>query len=236
MNEQIRLNRAMSILGICSRRDADKLISSGEVFVNDKQITEAGTKIFENEKITFQKKDYIFKKKQETKIWIYYKPIGLVTSHNDEKNRETVFNDLKSKIKERVISVGRLDLNSEGLLLLTNDSGFSRFAESPKTAWKRHYRVRIFGTLTKEIISTLKKGPKIDGIKYAPIIVKSKEEGLIISRNRWIECVLTEGKNREIRKVFAHFGLSVNRLIRTKYGPYDLENLKPGEIKRVSKI
>ena len=116
----------MSILGICSRRDADKLISSGEIFVNDKQITEAGTKIFENDKVTFQKKDYVFKKQLETKIWIYYKPVGLVTSHNDEKNRTTVFNDLKSKIKERVISVGRLDLNSEGLLLLTNDSEFSR--------------------------------------------------------------------------------------------------------------
>ena len=112
----------------------------------------------------------------------------------------------------------------------------ANFQESPKTGWERHYRVRIFGTLTKEVISTLKKGITIEGIRYAPLIIKAKLEDQNIGRNRWIECILTEGKNREIRKIFAHFGLDVNRLIRIKYGPYELGTLKPGEVKLVSGI
>ena len=230
MNEQIRLNKALATLGICSRRDADRLIESGKISVNGSNISEVGTKIIEGDKIKIDGKEYIFKNKKKTKVWLYYKPVGLVTTHHDEKGRLTVFDDLKSKINERVISVGRLDLNSEGLLILTNDSNFARMAESPKTGWERHYKVRIFGDLKNNIVVTIGKGLMIDGIKYAPMkIIPLRESS---GKNHWIECILTEGKNREIRKIFNHFGLAVNKLIRTQYGPYELGDMKPGEVRK----
>ena len=232
MNQTTRINQALSILGICSRRDADRLITEGKVFLNNQKVESPGIKISIGDILTVSGKSYTFSQKKETKIWIYYKPVGLVTTHKDEKNRKTVFEDLKHKIKERVISVGRLDLNSEGLLLLTNDSSFSKMAESPATAWKRYYKVRIFGQLTDEVISKLGKGVVIDEIKYAPMeIIKSSKDAT--SKNSWIKCVLTEGKNREIRKLFAHFNISVNRLIRYQYGSYELGDLKPGEVLQV---
>ena len=231
MNERVRLNKALAILGICSRRDADKLIESGKVFVNGSIVSEVGTKISHGDKIRVLEKDYIFREKRQTKVWIYYKPAGLVTTHRDEKGRLTVFDDLRTKIKERVISVGRLDLNSEGLLLLTNDSEFARHAESPKTGWKRYYKVRIFGNLTEEIIEKIGKGLTVDGIRYAPMTISRLKD--TTGKNQWIECILTEGKNREIRKIFDSFGIAVNKLIRTKYGQYELGDLKPGEIRRV---
>ena len=142
-----------------------------------------------------------------------------------------VFDDIKSKIDERVISVGRLDLNSEGLLLLTNDSNFAKMAESPKTGWERHYKVRVFGDLTNEIVVTIEKSLTIDGIKYAPMKIKLIKTST--GKNHWIECILTEGKNREIRKIFNHFGLAVNKLIRTQYGPFELGDMKLGEVRKV---
>ena len=231
MNDQTRLNKALAILGICSRRGADKLIEAGKVFVNGSKITEVGTKVNEGDKIKVDSKEYIFKSEKKTKIWLYYKPVGLVTTHHDEKGRPTVFDDIKSKIDERVISVGRLDLNSEGLLLLTNDSNFAKMAESPKTGWERHYKVRVFGDLTNEIVVTIEKSLTIDGIKYAPMKIKLIKTST--GKNHWIECILTEGKNREIRKIFNHFGLAVNKLIRTQYGPFELGDMKLGEVRKV---
>ena len=171
---------------------------------------------------------YKFKDKFKTRVWIYNKPSGLVTTHKDEKNRETVFDSISDVIGRRVISVGRLDLNSEGLLLLTNDGEFSRYAESPSTGWERHYRVRFFGNINDDIIRRVTNGIIIDGIKYSPIkiINISDNKGL----NKWCTCILKEGKNREIRRIFNYFGLQVNKLIRIKYGPYELGNLKVGEI------
>lgn len=227
MDKEVRLNRALSMLGICSRRDADKLIKSGEVFVNNQKVAELGAKIQQKDKIKIADKEYALMRKK-TKIWLYYKPVGLVTTHKDEQGRRTVFDDVRLKIRERVISVGRLDINSEGLLLLTNDSEFARWAESPKTGWKRHYKVRIFGNITKEILDQIRKEVVIDGTKYAPMDITILRE--TDGKNHWLECTLTEGKNREIRKIFKHFGLTVNRLIRTKYGEYELNELKPGEI------
>lgn len=232
--EAIRLNKAMANLGICSRREADRIIESGRVFINNSKVTEIGIKVSEGDKIKIGDKEYIFTRKKKTRVWLYYKPVGLVTTHQDEKGRPTVFDDVSSKISERVISVGRLDLNSEGLLILTNDSEFARMAESPKNKWERRYKVRVFGNLTKSIIKTLGKGITINGINYAPIIVNvlRKSNG----KNHWVECTLTEGKNREIRKVFNHFGIAVNKLIRIQYGPYALENMQQGEIKETTKI
>lgn len=228
MNKEIRLNKALSMLGICSRRDADKLIESGQVFVNNHQITELGAKILPKDKIGVFDNEYIFNIQKETKVWLYYKPVGLVTTHKDERGRHTVFDDIRSKIKERVISVGRLDINSEGLLLLTNDSRFARYAEAPRTGWKRHYKVRVFGDINEDTLEQIRAGVSIDGIHYAPMKITILRE--TNGKNHWIECVLIEGKNREIRKILEHFGLTVNRLIRTKYGDYELGDMKPGDI------
>lgn len=228
MSEQMRLNKALAELGICSRRDADKLILAGDVCVDAKRVTELGTKVTIGSQIMVRGEGYKCIKAQ-TKVWIFNKPAGLVTTHDDEKGRPTVFDYLQTKINERVISIGRLDLNSEGLLLLTNDGAFARFAESPKTGWERKYRVRIFGTLAEDAITELRKGATVDEIKYAPIIVEKLGGGT--GKNQWIACTLHEGKNREIRKALAHYGVSVNRLIRTKYGEYELGDLARGDVR-----
>lgn len=233
MIEGIRINKALSMLGICSRRDADKLILNKSISINHKVVTELGIKVFHGDTISVSGKDYIFQSEKKTKVWIYYKPVGLVTTHNDEKHRKTIFDDLKTKINERVISVGRLDLNSEGLLLLTNDGGFSKYAET--SHWKRYYKVRIFGKLTNEIVSKIQKGVTIDNIHYAPMEIQISKITQLM-KNQWVTCILTEGKNREIRKIFNHFGISVNRLIRYKYGPFELSNLKPGEVRVVKPL
>ncbi|MDR1390780.1 MAG: rRNA pseudouridine synthase [Holosporales bacterium] len=227
----MRLNRAIALLGICSRREADKLIASKGVLVNNEKVMEIGMKVSENTLITVGEKNYFFKMAKEAKVWIYYKPAGLITTHSDEKNRKTIFDDIKTKIDERVISVGRLDLNSEGLLLLTTDSRFSRLAEFPKNSWKRYYKVRVFGQIDMSMKEKLEQGITINGTRYAPIMIEflKKTSG----KNCWLNCVLTEGKNREIRKIFASFGLLVNKLIRYKYGPYELKDLKPGEIRLI---
>ena len=227
MNNGIRINKAIAMLGICSRRAADKLILEKSVYVNKKLVTELGVNVSANDVITVSRKDYAFKLHKVTKIWLYYKPVGLVTTHKDEKGRATVFDDLRGKINERVISVGRLDLNSEGLLLLTNDSKFANMAETSN--WERRYKVRVFGRLTNEVISQIEKGVTIDGVHYAPVKITTPKVQAD-KKNAWIECVLTEGKNREIRKIFAHFGIAVNRLIRYKYGKFELNDLKPGEV------
>ncbi|MDR0695785.1 MAG: rRNA pseudouridine synthase [Holosporales bacterium] len=225
----VRLNKAMAMLGICSRREADKMISSGHVYVNGELVSIMGSTVLENDVITVHGKNHIFGGEGDARIWIYHKPLGLITTHNDTCGRRTVFDDVRTKIKERVVSVGRLDINSEGLLLLTNSGDFARYAESPRTGWERRYKVRLFGTLTQGIISELEMGTTINGVHYAPINVRilKQSEG----KNTWVDCTLREGKNREIRNLFGNFGLQVNRLLRYQYGPYLLKNLRPGELR-----
>ena len=155
--------------------------------------------------------------------------MGLVTTHHDPQGRPTVFEKLP-KFLPRVISVGRLDLNSEGLLLLTNDGEWARKMELPSSHLERTYRVRVHGNLTSEVLSRLSKGVKIDGIQYAPARVQVKKKQ---GTNTWIQMTLTEGKNREIRRLIAFFGLEVARLVRISYGPYNMGDLKAGEIKEV---
>ena len=225
----VRLNKAISMLGICSRRAADKLILSNKIYVNGSLITNLGQKISEGSKINICDNEFIFKLHKKRMIWKYYKPVGLITSHNDEKGRPTVFDFLKQKIKGHIISVGRLDLNSEGLLLITNDSEFARYAENPKNKLKRVYLVRAFGNLSEQILNKIRIGVSIDKINYAPIEIKILRE--TSGKNHWFECTLYEGKNREIRKIFSHFGLSVNKLVRTQYGHFKLDNMKPNEIR-----
>jgi 23S rRNA pseudouridine2605 synthase len=227
--DKIRLNKALSMLGICSRREADVLIKNKLIKVNGKIVKNLGDKVLEHDIICFQEKAYCIKTdRPKRRVWLYYKKTGIITSHNDEKNRRTVFEDVRDRLPCRVISVGRLDFNSEGLLLLTNDGEFARFAESPKTGWERIYRVRALGKLTPDNMREITEGITIDSVAYTFVRILKLREGC---RNAWYECTLQEGKNREIRKIFAHFGLLVNRLIRIQYGPYTLSDMKPGEIR-----
>jgi 23S rRNA pseudouridine2605 synthase len=228
----VRLNKAMSMLGLCSRREADRLIVSGHVSVNGTVVIELGSRVASGDTISLTTgESMMFNNMPIRRMWIYCKPVGLVTSHRDPSGRATVFNDVASKISERVISIGRLDINSEGLLLLTNSGEIARYAELPSTALERRYKVRIFGELGDDVVAQLTRGVTVHGMRYAPMKIRRLRD--TTGKNSWIECILTEGKNREIRRLFTHFGISVNRLIRTHYGPYTIGNLKPGEIREV---
>lgn len=230
--EKMRLNKFIALCGICSRRDAEQYISQGRVCINGKVATQPTPLVSGNEVITVDGKQ--IQEVKEAKVWVFYKPAGLVTTHKDEQHRTTVFEYIKKQgLLERVISIGRLDLNSEGLLLLTNNSEFARLAESPKTGWKRIYRVRVYGNITAIDIKKLKQGITIDGIHYREISIEPEKDFNNKGKNAWLRIILTEGKNREIRKIMEHYGLQVNRLIRIAYGPYKLENLCQGEWKQV---
>ena len=167
---------------------------------------------------------------EKTRLWLYYKPVGFVTTHKDEKGRQTVFDILPSSMP-RVVSVGRLDMNSEGLLLLTNNGALARELELPKNAWSRRYRVRVHGKIDEEKMAQLQEGVVIDGVVYGKVsIVIDQKTGT----NTWLTITLNEGKNREIRKLMKFIGLEVARLIRVSYGPFQLGSLKKGEVKEVA--
>ena len=163
------------------------------------------------------------------RLWRYHKPTGLVTSHKDERGRETVFDSLPAHLP-RVISIGRLDLNSEGLLLLTNDGTLARSMEHPSRGWTRRYRVRVHGEVKDRMFDPLAEGVTIDGIHYGPVQVKLDRKP---GTNAWLTVSLNEGKNREVRRVMEHVGLKVSRLMRTAYGPFQLGSLKPGELTEI---
>lgn len=230
MTEKIRLNKYLALCGVCSRRDADVYIDQGRVTINGKKISQPAPFIDGSEKVTVDGK--LIQAETDVKVWAFYKPVGLVTTHKDEKGRKTVFDYIKEQgITERVISIGRLDLNSEGLLLLTNNGEFAQFAESPKTLWKRVYRVRVYGDVSKLDTEKLQKGIMIDDVQYRQVTVEFEKDFAHKGQNAWLQITLIEGKNREIRKIMEHFGLQVNRLIRFSYGPYTLGNLKIGAIR-----
>lgn len=228
----MRLNKFLSQNGICSRRDAEQLIEDGRVTINGATVIPPAPLLKGDEIIAVDGKKV--KSQQTEKIWTFYKPQGLVTTHKDEHNRHTVFEFLKENgLNERVVSVGRLDLNSEGLLLITNSTKFAAYAESPKTGWKRIYRVRVFGDIRNLNLNQLNQGITIDGINYKGIVCEIEKDNPTSGKNTWIRMTLIEGKNREIRKIMEYFELSVNRLIRITYGPYSLEKLKPGDFKEI---
>lgn len=224
-----RIAKIMAHAGLCSRRDAEKWIAAGRVSVNGQVIPTPATLVGEADVITVDGQPV--GAKQPARLWCYHKPAGLVTTHKDPAGRPTVFDNLPKNLP-RVVSVGRLDLNSEGLLLLTTDGELARSLELPSRGWKRKYRVRIHGKMTPQIISRLQKGVTIDGIRYAPTIVEI-EPNQAQGSNQWILVTLTEGKNREIRKIMAHFGFDVSRLIRVAYGPFQLGSLPPGEVREM---
>ena len=225
--EKERIAKVMAHAGLCSRREAERFIQEGKVFVNGKRLDTPAFLVSVEDKITLENKQMPLPDK--TRLFCYYKPVGLMTTHKDPEGRKTVFDSLPKNLP-RLISVGRLDLNSEGLLLLTNDGELSRFLELPKRGWKRHYKVRVFGKLKEGIKEELAKGVTVEGIHYAPI---EFDIDSVNGANTWVNVTLTEGKNREIRRVMKYFGLEVSRLIRLSYGPFQLGNLKRGEIKEI---
>lgn len=222
-----RIAKRIARAGICSRREAEKLIEAGKVFVNGKKITSPALNVTPEDKIIVSGKPLADADK--TRLWLYHKPAGLMTTHKDPEGRPTVF-DVLPKDMPRVISIGRLDLNSEGLLLLTNDGALARKLELPATGWIRRYRVRAFGSFPPGMVERMQKPLTIEGTRYQPLEVKMESD---TGTNRWFQVSVREGKNREIRKIFEHFGLKVNRLIRQSYGPLQLGGLERGEVKEV---
>lgn len=220
----MRINKYIAKCGICSRRQADLLINSRKIKINGKIVTNLATIVSPSDKVSFNGK---ILETNKAELYIFYKPRGYINSHSDPQNRNTIFSLLPEKLAN-FHSIGRLDYNSEGLLLLTNDGELKRKYELPKNNFKRVYKVRIFGQISEEHTKKLAKGIKIENIQYRPIIVKVIRK----ATNSWLEATLTEGKNREIRKTLEFLGYQVNRLIRVKYSNYEIADLKIAEYRK----
>ncbi|TKZ20531.1 rRNA pseudouridine synthase [Shimia litoralis] len=222
-----RIAKVLARAGVASRREAERMIQAGRVSVNGKTLASPALNVTDKDRITVDGKP--IKEAEPERLWLYNKPTGLVTSHKDEKGRETIFDALPEDMP-RVMSVGRLDLNSEGLLLLTNDGDIKRKLELPSTGWLRKYRVRVNGRPTEDTLAPLRKGITIEGERFQPMEVSlDRQQGA----NAWITIGLREGKNREIRRAMETVGLAVNRLIRVSYGPFQLGQLKSGEVEEI---
>jgi 23S rRNA pseudouridine2605 synthase len=222
-----RIAKWLARAGIASRRDAEAMLGAGRVKLNNAAVTHPATFVSAGDIVRVDGK--VVEPPGRTRLWRYHKPDGLMTTHRDPEGRPTVFERLPPGLP-RVVSVGRLDLNSEGLLLLTNDGGLARRLELPATGWLRRYRVRVHGAVDPADLAALAKGVTVEGIKYGPI-----EAGLDSRKgeNAWVSVGLREGRNREVRRVMAHLGLQVSRLIRIAYGPFQLGLLPRGEIEEV---
>jgi 23S rRNA pseudouridine2605 synthase len=222
-----RIAKVIARSGRASRREAEKLIEAGRVAVNGKLIASPALNVVPSDKITVDGAP--LGPAEPPRLWLYHKPVGLVTTERDEKGRPTVFGALPEGMP-RVMSVGRLDMNSEGLLLLTNDGEIKRKLELPSTGWTRKYRVRVHGEPTDDIFEPLRKGIVIEGERFQPMTVTlDRQQGA----NAWITVSLKEGKNREVRRAMEAVGLTVNRLIRVSYGPFRLGELKAGQVEEV---
>jgi len=222
-----RIAKTMARAGLCSRREAEVWIIEGRVKVNGVKLSSPARNVTEADKITVDGKP--LPEKEKTRLWRYHKPRGLLTAAKDPQGRPTVFQNLPPELP-RVVSVGRLDLNSEGLLLLTNDGEVARKLELPATGWVRRYRVRVNGHVELANLAELRKGVTVDGIRYGSVQASlDRQQG----DNAWLSMSLTEGKNREIRKLCSHFGWGVSRLIRISYGPFQLGNLDKGQVEEV---
>ena len=228
-NETERIAKKLSRAGVCSRREAERWIAEGRIKVNNVILSTPATNVSEKDKILVD--NIPLPKPSLSKIWRFHKPKGCLVTENDPKGRKTIFQILPKSLP-RVISVGRLDYDSEGLLLLTNDGAISRKLELPSTGWLRKYKVRVHGIVDKSALLKIKDGIKLDNFKTGPI-----EASLEIQKgtNAWILIGIREGKNREIRRIMDHLGYPVNRLIRLSYGPFQLGNLKSGEVSEINK-
>ena len=222
-----RIAKVVSRAGLASRRDAEEWIVQGRVTVNGRVINSPALDVTANDVVTVDGKP--LPPRQRTRLFLYHKPRGLMTTHADPEGRPTVFDNLPEGLP-RLISIGRLDFNTEGLLLLTNDGGLARALELPDTGWLRRYRVRAHGEVTQAQLDELKRGVEVDGVKYGPIdATLERDQGA----NVWLVFAIREGKNREVRNVMAHLGLEVNRLIRVSYGPFQLAELPEGAVEEV---
>lgn len=222
-----RIAKRMARAGLCSRRDAERWIAEGRVVVNGKKLETPACVVGPDDHIVVDGRPLAGAAK--TQLWLYHKPRGLMTTHKDPQGRPTVFDNLPPGLP-RVISVGRLDFNSEGLLLLTNDGELARRLELPSTGWLRRYRVRVNGLPHKQHLAELEQGVTIDDVNYGPITASvERSQG----DNTWLVVGLREGKNREVRRVMEHLGHQVSRLIRTAYGPFQLGAIEPGKVKEV---
>lgn len=222
-----RIAKRLARAGLCSRRDAERWIAEGRVVVNGRTLDTAAVVVKPGDRIVVDGKTV--GEPEPTRVWRYHKPAGLVTTARDEKGRRTVFEMLPPELP-RVMSVGRLDLNSEGLMLLTNDGALARHLELPTTGWLRRYRVRVHGMPTQAMLASLADGIVVEGVVYGPIEAALDRQ---IGANAWITIGLREGKNREVRRVMEHLGLPVSRLIRLAYGPFQLGKLDPGAVEEV---
>lgn len=222
-----RIAKVIARAGRASRREAERMIAEGRVTVNGKVIDRAALNVTDADKVIVDGTP--LEAPAPARLWLYHKPTGLVTTTRDEQGRPTIYDDLPEDLP-RVMSVGRLDLNSEGLLLLTNDGAIKRKLELPSTGWLRKYRVRVNGRPTDEVLKPLRDGIEVDGQKFQPMQVSlDRQQGA----NAWLTVGLREGKNREIRRAMTDIGLTVNRLIRVSYGPFQLGQMKPGEVQEV---
>ncbi|GAA0530975.1 23S rRNA pseudouridine2605 synthase [Rhizomicrobium palustre] len=222
-----RIAKVIARAGICSRRDAEKLIAEGKVTLDGQPVTTPATKVTDEQVVAVNGKP--LSPPEPTRLWRYHKPAGHVTTHRDPEGRPTVFDHLPKSLP-RVVSVGRLDVNSEGLLLLTNDGEIARRLELPASGWTRKYRARLFGTVTQADLDKLAQGVTIDGVKYGPIIADIERSRGVYS---WASVTLKEGKNREVKRVMEHLGLKVARLIRVQYGPFHLGQLPEGAAEEI---
>jgi 23S rRNA pseudouridine2605 synthase len=222
-----RIAKAIARAGLCSRREAEAWIAAGRVAVNGAVITSPALNVTAADKVSVDGK--ALPTRERTRLFLYHKPAGLVTTHADPQGRPTIFQALPKHLP-RLISVGRLDLNTEGLLLLTNDGGLARVLELPATGWLRRYRVRAHGRITQAALDALRGGVTIDGIRYGAIDATLDR---VQGANVWLTFAIREGKNREVRNVLDHLGLKVNRLIRVSYGPFQLGDLPEGEVEEI---
>jgi 23S rRNA pseudouridine2605 synthase len=222
-----RLAKVMARAGLCSRREAERWVADGRVSVNGRTVTSPALNVSEADKVVVDGRP--LPQAAETRLWRYHKPPGLVVSHSDPQGRATVFEKLPAELP-RVVSIGRLDINTEGLLLLTNDGGLARTLELPATGWTRRYRVRVYGRVDPEKLAGLGRGITLDGIHYGPIEARIDSEK---GGNLWLTVALAEGKNREVKIVLEHLGLTVNRLIRVAFGPFQLGDLARGGVEEI---
>ncbi|HUO21179.1 MAG TPA: pseudouridine synthase [Caulobacteraceae bacterium] len=229
-----RVAKALARAGVASRREVERLIEAGRVALNGKVLTGPAVKVAPGDILTLD--GNVVSDAEPTRLWRYHKPVGLVTTHKDPNGRPTVFEHLPEGLP-RVISIGRLDVNSEGLLLLTNDGGLARALELPSTGWVRRYRARARGRASQAALDKLKDGVTVEGVRYGSVeakLDKAKEspDGKAPA-NLWVSVAVAEGKNREVRRVLESVGLQVNRLMRLSYGPFQLGTLLPGEVEEV---